>query len=82
MAAKKKDTWDVFREKMKDKRCKKAQPAVNNKGLSAADQIVRNGELVQRLSSKVIRSIRQSKAQKYNLLRQWCSDLIWYTHAI
>ena len=47
MAAKKKDTWDVFREKMKDrqldKRCKKAQPAVNNKGLSAADQIVRNG---------------------------------------
>jgi hypothetical protein len=28
MAAKKRDTWDVFREKMKDKRCKKGQPAL------------------------------------------------------
>ncbi|CAB3977778.1 transient receptor potential cation channel subfamily M member 6-like [Paramuricea clavata] len=62
MAAKKQDTWDVFREKMKDKRCKKGQPAVNKKGLSAGDLIVRNGELVvQRLSSEV-----SGKAQKYS----------------
>ncbi|XP_028417962.1 uncharacterized protein LOC114542662 [Dendronephthya gigantea] len=60
--AKKNDTWETFREKMKDKRCKKAQTAVNNKGLSAGDQIVRNGELVvQRLSSEV-----SGKAQKYS----------------
>jgi hypothetical protein len=62
MAAKKRDTWDVFREKMKDNRCKKGQPAVNNKGLSAGDLIVRNGELVvQRLSSEV-----SGKAQKHS----------------
>lgn len=61
MAAKKTD-WEVFREKMKDKRCKKARQVVNNKGLSAGDLIVRNGELVvQRLSSEV-----SGKAQKYS----------------
>ena len=61
MAAEKKD-WEAFREKMKDKRCKKPQQAVHNKGLSAGDLILRNGELVvQRLSSEV-----SGKAQKYS----------------
>ena len=61
MAAKKKD-WEVFREKMKEKQCKKAQQVVHNKGLSAGDLIVRNMELVvQRLSSEV-----SGKAQKYS----------------
>ena len=61
MVAKKKD-WDVFREKMKEKRCKKAQQALHNKGLSAGDLIVCNGELVvQRLSCEV-----SGKAQKYS----------------
>ena len=61
MAAKKKD-WDVFREKMKEKQCKKAQQALHNKGLSAGDLIVRNRELVvQRLSCEV-----SGKAQKYS----------------
>ena len=61
MPAKKKD-WEAFREKMKDKGCKKPQQAVHNKGLSAGDLILHNGELVvQRLSSQV-----SGKAQKYS----------------
>ena len=59
--ASKKDTWEVFRDKMKNKR-KKAGPTGNNKVVSAYDLIWRKGELmVQRLSAEV-----SGKAQKYS----------------
>ena len=64
--ASKKDTWDVFREKMKDKRCKKAGNTRNNKAVSADDLILLKGELViQRLSAEV-----SGKAQKYLVRRK------------
>ncbi len=63
MAGRNNNTWEAFREKMKDKRCKKARSTGNvNKGVSQGSQILLNKELVvQRLTAEV-----SGKAQKYN----------------
>ena len=59
-----KDTWEAYKLKMKDKRCKKLKGKAlpTGKGLNSEDLILQKGEIVvQRLSAEVA-----GKAQKYN----------------
>ena len=57
-----KDTWEAYKLKMKEKRCKKGKVLPTGKGLNSGDLILQKGEIVvQRLSAEV-----SGKAQKYN----------------
>jgi hypothetical protein len=57
-----KDTWEAYKLKIKDKRCKKGKALPTGKGLNSEDLILQKGEtVVQSLIAEVA-----GKAQKYN----------------
>lgn len=57
------NTWEAYKQKMKDKRLKKGKALPTCKGLNSGDLILQKGEIVvQRLSAEV-----SGKAQKYNI---------------
>ena len=66
-----KDTWEAYKLKIKDKRCKKGKALPTGKGLNSEDLILQKGEtVVQSLIAEVA-----GKAQKYNSQGLLCDVL-------